>query len=93
VRVTFSEEEAMAFAQSAFAQFFASSAGRVLRVVAGLALIGSGYTLRGQTSGLVLMVVGLVPLLAGAFDVCLLSPLFGGPMSGRAIRASGKSGV
>jgi hypothetical protein len=39
------------------------------------------------------MVVGLVPLLAGAFDVCLLSPLFGGPLSGEAVRKSASDKV
>jgi hypothetical protein len=80
----------VSFAQSAFAQFMSSPAGRVFRVVAGLLLIGWGYTLRGQTTGIVLMVVGLLPLLAGTFDVCVLGPLFGAPLSGSAIRGAAK---
>jgi hypothetical protein len=82
----------MAFAESGFAQFIASGAGRALRVIAGLALIAWGYTMRDQTSGVVLMIVGLVPLAAGAFDLCLLSPLLGGPVQGAKIRAAGKPG-
>jgi hypothetical protein len=31
--------------------------------------------------------IGLVPLLAGTFDTCVFSKLFGGPFSGAAIRA------
>ena len=80
----------MSFAQSPFAQFMSSPAGRIIRVVAGLALIGWGYTLSGQTMGTVLMVVGLLPLLAGALDICVLSALLGGPLSGAAIRRSAK---
>ncbi len=51
-----------------------STAGRVARVLAGLVLIGIGLAV-GGTGGVVLAVVGLVPLLAGAFGVCLLAPL------------------
>ena len=41
----------------------------------------------GGTTGSILAVIGLVPLLAGTFDVCVFSRLFGGPFSGTAIRA------
>ena len=78
----------MSFARSGFAQFIASGAGRLLRIVAGLGLIAWGYTMRDASGGVALMVVGLVPLLAGVFDLCLISPLLGGPLSGRRIRAS-----
>ena len=37
--------------------------------------------------GLILAVVGAVPLLAGVFDVCLFAPLFGGPLKGAVARA------
>ena len=76
----------MGFAQSAFAQFIVSSAGRLLRIVVGVAIIGWGYALSGQTIGMVLMAVGFVPLLAGAFDLCLLGPLLGAPLRGQDIR-------
>ena len=33
------------------------------------------------------MLAGVIPLAAGAFDLCLLSPLFGGPLSGAEVRA------
>jgi hypothetical protein len=39
------------------------------------------------TGGTVVAVIGLVPLLAGMFDVCLIAPLFGAPLSGRKIRS------
>jgi hypothetical protein len=35
----------------------------------------------------VLAVVGLVPLLAAAFDVCVFAPLFSQPFHGRDLRA------
>jgi len=67
-----------------FSQFMASSVGRGIRVVAGLASIVIGIALGG--GWLALAVVGLVPLLAGAFDVCLFNPLFHQPFSGRVVR-------
>ncbi|MGV8841151.1 MAG: YgaP family membrane protein [Bauldia sp.] len=78
----------MDFGRSPFAQFLASAGGRIARGLAGLALIGAGVALRDTGAGVPLMVVGLVPLAAGIFDVCLLSPLLGGPLAGSAIRAS-----
>jgi hypothetical protein len=80
----------MSVAESGFARFMATAAGRIRRVIAGLAIIWWGYTLRARTAGLVLMSAGLVPLLAGAFDVCLRTGLFGGPFGGAAIRRSTK---
>jgi hypothetical protein len=79
---------AESFGQSAFARFVNTTAGRLARVVVGLALIGWGYTMRGDTSGIVLMVVGLVPLAAGVFNLCLISGLLGGPLSGARVGKS-----
>lgn len=73
-----------------FAQFMSSGLGRALRIVAGIALIAVGLGLVGGTGGIVLAVVGLVPLLAGAFDVCLFAPLFGAPLKGVDARAHAK---
>ncbi len=79
----------MNFASSSFGQFMASSAGRLTRVLAGIALIAIGIII-GEAAGIVLIVIGAVPLLAGLFDVCLFSALFGGPLAGTRIRALGK---
>ena len=75
------------FAASWFGQFMASGLGRATRIVAGVALIAGGLFAVGGTTGSILAVIGLVPLLAGTFDVCVFSRLFGGPFSGTAIRA------
>lgn len=77
----------MTFASTPIAQFLAGAAGRFTRIVAGLALIGTGIALRDTGAGIALMVVGVVPLAAGLLDVCLLSPLLGGPLRGAAIRS------
>ncbi len=69
-----------------FAKFMSSGLGRGLRIVAGLALIVIGLFSVGGTGGLILAVVGAVPLLAGIFDVCLFAPLFGAPLKGAEVR-------
>lgn len=74
----------------AFVRFMASGAGRALRIVAGLAIIAIGIyllTVGNITAGTIVAVVGLVPFLAGAFDFCILAPLFGAPFSGAKARA------
>jgi Inner membrane protein YgaP-like, transmembrane domain len=76
---------AESFGRSAVARFVNSPAGRVLRVIVGLGLIGFGYTRRSSNTGIVLMVVGLVPLLSGVFDLCLISGLLGGAFRGAKI--------
>ena len=70
-----------------FCTFMASTAGRIIRVVAGIALVALGLLVLKGTAGIVVAVVGLVPLAAGLFDFCVFAPLFGCPMSGPKIRA------
>ncbi len=81
----------------AFASFMASPAGRIIRAVAGLALIGAGLaTYLGAGNfviGLVLVIVGMIPLAAALADACLFSPLFGAPLSGPKIRARQRARV
>ncbi len=75
----------------AFTSFMSSAAGRILRIVVGLGLIGWGVfliaTASNLTVGIILVVVGLVPLVAGLADVCIFAPLFGAPLSGAKVRA------
>jgi hypothetical protein len=58
-------------------RFLASSAGRVTRFVAGAALILIGLLLIKGIIGVIVAIVGLVPLAAGLFDFCVFAPLFG----------------
>ena len=71
---------------NALFSFLAGPAGRVVRVVAGLALILIGFLVVQGTWGWVLALVGLVPLLAGLFDYCVFAPLAGLPFAGKALR-------
>jgi hypothetical protein len=56
--------------------------GRAGRALAGMVLIAAGG-LTGGTGGLVLALVGLVPLAAGAAGVCLPAPLLPAPFRAR----------
>ena len=70
-----------------FVSFLASSIGRIVRIVAGIALIALGFFVLQGTTGIIVAVIGAVPLLAGLFDFCIFAPLFGNPLSGSKIRA------
>ncbi len=68
--------------------FLASGNGRLVRVAAGLLLVAWGILGLHGAAGIVVAVIGMVPLLAGAFDFCVFAPLFGAPLSGPKIRAA-----
>lgn len=70
----------------AFAKFMASATGRMVRIGAGLILIALGILVVRDTTGILVAIVGLVPLLAGFFDVCLFAPVFGAPLQGSKVR-------
>jgi hypothetical protein len=69
-----------------FFRFIASSTGRLVRVVAGLVLIALGVWVVQGVGAWILIIVGLVPLVAGVFDWCVLAPPFGRPFLGRQLR-------
>jgi hypothetical protein len=71
-----------------FVTFMNSTTGRIVRIVAGIALIAWGLLGLGGATGMVVAVIGLAPLLAGLFDFCLFAPLFSCPISGSKIRAA-----
>ena len=70
-----------------FVAFMASTAGRVVRIAAGLALIAWAWLGLDGGTAIVVAVIGALPLLAGVFDFCIFAPLFGAPLSGPKIRA------
>lgn len=76
------------FAQTGFARFINSPAGRVVRILAGLGLIGWGYFQSGGPAGMILIVIGLIPLVAGLFNLCIISALLGGPIRGADVAKS-----
>ena len=71
-----------------FVSFMASSTGRIVRTLAGIALVVWGWFGIGEATGMIVGIVGLVPLVAGVFDFCVFAPLFGAPLSGPKIRST-----
>ncbi len=57
---------------NALVNFMNTTVGRALRVVLGLALIYVGLALVGGTAGLIVAIIGLVPIAMGAWGHCLL---------------------
>ena len=70
-----------------FVKFMSSTAGRITRIVAGIVLILVGLLVLHGVGGIILAIVGLVPLLAGLFDFCVFAPLFGAPFEGPKVRS------
>lgn len=69
-----------------FVSFMQTPAGRVTRVVGGIALIGAGFLSMGGVGGSIVAALGVIPLAAGLFDFCVLAPFFRIPWSGAKIR-------
>lgn len=49
---------------------------RVLRVIVGIALVVVGFAVLGGTAGIVVGIIGLIPLLTGLIGWCPLYILF-----------------
>ena len=75
------------FNRSGFSKFLNSLAGRIFRVVAGMGFLLVGYLFREHMLGILSMLWGVLPLSAGAFDICYISAALGGPLSGAKIRS------
>ncbi|MGE5623614.1 MAG: YgaP-like transmembrane domain [Methanocella sp.] len=68
-------------------RWLATPAGRVVRVAVGAVLVLLGVSTRGTwRSSIPFVVIGLIPLIAGAFDLCFLSAVAGGPLRGDEFR-------
>jgi hypothetical protein len=69
----------------AFAKFMAGTAGRAVRILAGVAIILVGLFVVGDTGGLILAAVGILPIVAGVLNVCFIAPLLRVPFSGKQV--------
>ncbi len=63
-------------------KFMASPIGRGARIVLGLVLIVLGLAVIGGQGGLILAIIGIVPIAMGALDLCILAPVCGYPLHG-----------
>ncbi len=57
--------------------FMSSTTGRIARMVVGLVLIALGLF---GNAGIIVAVIGVVPLAAGLFNFCFLAPIVGRPL-------------
>ena len=71
---------------SGFVPLMQSAFGRLLRIVVGIALVLVGTFVVGGTGGTILLIVGLIPLVAGLAGICLFAPLFGYKVNGEPAR-------
>ena len=69
-------------------KMMATPTGRLARIIAGIVLIALGLLVIGGTGGVVVAVVGIAPILAGVFNVCLIAPVLRAPFSGRVASSS-----
>ncbi len=66
-----------------FISFMQSLAGRLLPIVVVIALIAIGLLVIQNVWGIVIAVMGAVPLIAGLVGVCLFAPLLGYTLTGQ----------
>lgn len=69
-------------------RFMVSTPGRGTRAIAGAVLVAGGLLLVGGPLGVVIALIGLVPLIAGPVDVCVFAPIFGYPFNGDRARSA-----
>jgi len=74
------------FNHTGISRFINSPAGRAFRLAAGVAFLGIGYLFRAHALGVAAMAWSIVPLSAGAFNLCYVSALLGGPIKSTTIR-------
>ena len=80
------------FNRSGLSRFLNRPAGRIFRLVAGIVFLVVGFAYREYTLGVLSMIWGVFPLSAGALDICYISAVLGGPISGARIRERQKAG-
>jgi Protein of unknown function (DUF2892). len=74
------------FNQSGFSKFLNSLSGRIFRLVAGAGFLLVGCLYLDHLPGVLCIAWSVLPLSAGAFDICYISAVLGGPLSGAKIR-------
>ena len=69
-------------------KFMASTASRITCIIAGIVLIAFGPLVDHRVGEIVLIVVGLLPLVAGLFDFYSFAPLCEASLSSKQIRSA-----
>jgi hypothetical protein len=66
-----------------FAKFMAGPIGRGVRVLAGALLVALGLFGMEQPVGILVAAVGVVFILVGVLNICLIAPIIGAPFRGK----------
>lgn len=74
------------FNQSGFSRWINSSSGRVFRISAGMGFLIIGVIFIDSPWGVASIIWSFFPLSAGLVDLCYISAVLGGPLSGSKIR-------
>lgn len=77
------------FNRSSFGRLINSRPGRVVRLIAGSSFLVAGLLKLPSPLGLSLLDWSLLPLTAGAFDVCWVGAALGGPLTSSRTRRAG----
>jgi hypothetical protein len=87
INIKFDQEKKEIKKMKAFVKYMATMNGRIIRIVVGVVLLLLGFFVVSNTTlGTILMIIGLVFVAVGAFDVCLIAPLIGMSIQGKKIR-------
>lgn len=74
------------FNKSDFSKMLNSPKGRLFRLASGLGFLAIGCATRRSGAGKLSMIWSLLPLSAAILDLCYVSAVLGGPISGKEIR-------
>ncbi len=74
------------FNGTTFSRWLNAKSGRIFRLCAGLFFVIIGAIFHNNSWGIAALVWSVFPLSAGAFDVCYISAVLGGPFHGSKIR-------
>jgi hypothetical protein len=76
------------FNHSSFSRWINGRSGRLFRLTAGMVFLIVGIIFSNTPWGIASLIWSVFPLSAGAFDICYISAVLGGPLSGKTIRAT-----
>ena len=74
------------FNRTAFSRWLNRKPGRIFRLSAGVFFVIIGVIFHNNPWGIAALIWSIFPLSAGAFDVCYISAMLGGPFNGNKIR-------
>ncbi len=74
------------FNKTKFSRWLNRKPGRIFRLSAGLFFVTIGLIFHTNSWGIAALIWSILPLSAGAFDVCYISAVLGGPFRGSKIR-------